>query len=83
MSENMGLEVSWSTDLSPTATFSCMSEPARRTGSRSGGGGVYPGWWGSEGPGGCYTGTHPYTLPGPIFNLFPGYVPTHGQMKAF
>ena len=32
------------------------------------GGGV-PGVWGLVGSGGCYTGTHQTTLPGPIFSL--------------
>ena len=29
-----------------------------------------------------YTGTHPATVPGPIFNLFLRLRPTYGQMKA-
>ena len=48
-----------------------------------GGGEVYPGsaWLGGVREG--YTGTHPYTLPGHIYNLFLRLSPTHGQMKVF
>ena len=46
------------------------------------GGGVYPGWWDLGWAGRGYTGTHPLTLPGPIFNLFLRLRPTHGQMKG-
>ena len=36
-------------------------------------------WWVL---GGCYTGTHPPAIPGPIFDHIPALGPTHGQMKA-
>ena len=70
--------------MSPTACFlgrlRLLSAAVLTTGM-VGRGGVYPGYgmagWGREG----YTGTQPYTLPGPIFNHILRIGPTHGQMK--
>ena len=66
MSENTGLKVSCTTDMSPTAIFyRCPAAACRRLAS-AGGRGVPGVVGGRVGPGGCYTGTQPVPVPGPI-----------------
>ena len=70
MSENKGLQVSWATDLSPTALFSPWSAAGCTRLPVLGVGGGVPGVWGLVGGLEGYTGTPPTAIPGPIFSIF-------------
>ena len=70
MSENKGPQVSWATDLSPTALFTQLYTAAPVASAECGGGGV-PGVVGTGGvPGGAIPGYYPPTLPVPIFQSY-------------
>ena len=85
--ENTNLKVSWSTDMSPTTSFSLAALPvhpcSQRYGTARWGGGV-PGvgyWW--VGGWGAIPGTHLQPSQGPIFSHILALSPTYGQMKPF
>ena len=68
--ENKGLEVSWSTDMSPTTIFSLGTVPVQPTSAASGPGVGCTrggdGWMGGEG----YTGTTQHPPRTPILVIF-------------
>ena len=79
--ENIGPQVSWSTDMSPTTLF-LVAEHCRL---HDRGAGYGEGCTrGSAWLGGClegYTGTHPGPSQDQIFSIFKAKGPTHGQKK--
>ena len=68
--------------MSPTAIYRWSDGCPAHVAHQTGGEGVYPGWWRTGWAGRVHTGTHPDTLPGPIFSLIWLQDPTYGQMKA-
>ena len=77
-----GLEVSWSTDMSPTTIFLESGHPRIYIRTSTGGAGVYPGWWRTVGAWEGYTGYYPPAILGPIFSIFKAKGPTYGPKKA-
>ena len=84
MSEKYALQVSWPTDMSPTAIFFLATA---RCGTVTSPGGMR--WWGGGVPGVVGYGVAgrvlyrvpTRTIPGTIFSLFLALGPTYGQMK--
>ena len=82
MSEKPALKESWSTDLSPTTHLLRRGDRVQPSCDDRGAGEVYPGWWRTRWPGGCYTGYYPATFPDPYLTLIWPQGPTYGRMKA-